>query len=236
MWNTAIRSIKLRNIPILYIFMNSVLLFYFLQPLLADNELPHVLEGLRQNYGHLSGLSIRYTRDVITRSMALLGDQIQGDLATGHIHFKPPHFLRLDQESPEHEIMIADSKTLWWYIPDKKLAYQYPAQKFGRELEVLSDIFNGLRQLEERFVVSIAERSELGAFQVELRPDPPWEEIDYILLTVSKVFYIQTVDIHNQLGTITRFTLEGLEKVDGFDKDFFHFSVPKDVQIVVEGG
>ena len=40
---------------------------------LAGDDLPQVLDGLKKTYGHLDAISIPYTREVITRSMSMLG-------------------------------------------------------------------------------------------------------------------------------------------------------------------
>ena len=74
---------------------------------LAEDALSNILQGIKNRYGLTSGLTVPYTRDVMTRSMSMLGAQAKGDLASGIIHFKSPHFLRLDQEKPSPEIIIA---------------------------------------------------------------------------------------------------------------------------------
>ncbi len=193
------------------------------------------LNGINKNYGRFIGFSLIYSREVITRTMAMLGNQVKGDLATGRIYFKSPHFLRLDQETPEPETIIADSDTLWWYIPQKKCAYKYPSKKFGKELDLLGEIFRGINRIRDRFQVTLSGDQKQGEYQLELKPDPPWEEISRVTLTLTPRHYIRVMDIHNQLGSITRFKLEGL-KEEKFNKDFFRFIVPDGVRLIEEGG
>lgn len=219
-------------------FILLTILAFLLQGNLArgSNELPDTMEGIKKKYAHLTGFSMAYTREVITRSMSMLGNQVKGDLATGRIHFKPPYSLRLEQETPQLETVITDGDTLWWYIPHKKRVYQYPSEKFGKELRLLSDIFRGLAKVEERFQVKMVTPNEQGEPQLELRPEPPWQEIDHIALTVSKGYDIKVVEIHNQLGGITRFTLKGLTVEKEFEEGFFQLMVPEGVELVEEGG
>jgi len=214
------------------------ILAFLLQGNLAQgsNELPDTMEGIKKKYAHLSGFSMAYTREVITRSMSMLGNQVKGDLATGRIHFNPPYSLRLEQETPQPETVITDGDTLWWYIPHKKRMYQYPSEKFGKELRLLSDIFRGLTKVKERFQVKMVAANERGEHQLELRPEPPWQEIDHIALTVAKGYDIKVVEIHNQLGGITRFTLKGLRVEKEFEEGFFQLIVPEGVELVEEGG
>jgi outer membrane lipoprotein-sorting protein len=202
----------------------------------ASGEVSNVMEGINRRYGHLKGLSLTYTREVVTRSMSMLGNQARGDLASGKIHFKPPYSLRLEQEKPQSEIVVTNGDTLWWYIPQKKRVYRYPSNKFGRELKLLSDIFSGLAKVEERFRVRLSAPNEGGGYQLELFPHPPWEEIDHIVLTLANGYDIRVVEIYNQLGSITRFTLSDLLVQEKFEKGFFQFFLPEDVQLVEEGG
>jgi len=211
-----------------------ILIFLFQCPAMADESLISILEGIQKNYGHLSGLSVPYSREVITRSMSMLGDQVKGDIASGTIFFKHPYSLRLEQEKPKAETIIANNDTLWWYIPGKKCAYRYPAKDFGKELRLLSNIFRGLSEVENSFQVLLQDRNKSGEYEIELIPDPPWQEINKINLTVTKKYEIQTVRIHNQLGSITVFILGGFTEKEGFEKGFFQFIAPEGVRLIVE--
>ena len=201
---------------------------------MADESLVNILEGIQKNYGSLSGLSVPYSREVITRSMSMLGEQARGDMASGIIYFKHPYLLRLEQEKPKAETIISNNDTLWWYIPDKKCVYRYPAKNFGKELQLLSNIFRGLSQVENSFQVLLKDQSKSGKYKIELIPDPPWQEISKINLTVTEKYEIQTVRIHNLLGSITVFKLGDFTEKEGFEKGFFQFIVPEGVRLIVE--
>lgn len=211
-----------------------ILIFLFHGLAIADESLVNILDGIQKNYGHLSGLSVPYSREVITRSMSMLGEQVGGDKASGTIYFKHPYLLRLEQKKPKAETIIANNDILWWYIPDKKCVYRYPAKDFGKELRLLSDIFRGLSQVENSFQVLLQGRNKSGEYEIELIPDPPWQEINKINLTVTKKYEIRTVRIHNQLGSITVFKLGGFTEKEGFEKGFFQFIAPEGVRLIVE--
>ncbi|MBW2709538.1 MAG: outer membrane lipoprotein carrier protein LolA [Deltaproteobacteria bacterium] len=204
-------------------------------PVSAEDTLSNILQGIKGHYGHTSGLSVPYTRDVMTRSMSMLGAQTEGDLASGIIHFKSPHFLRLDQEKPTPEIIIANDNILWWYIPAKKAAHRYRAEDFGRELRLLSDIFCGLAAVKDSFQVQLLEPDGNKDYQLTLVPDPPWQEIDRIILTVSPEYEIRSVRIFNALGSVTRFNLGNFTLGKTFKKGFFQFTAPPGVNVIVEG-
>ncbi len=213
-------------------------LFFLLLPgtVQAEGNLDSILEGIQNNYKAMHGLKINYKREVITKTMAMLGDQIKGDLAAGDMYFKPTNFLKLEQKTPKEEFVISNEETLLWYIPDQKTVYKYSAREFGKELRLLCDIFRGLVQVKDRFRVSLLNPNEQGEYQVEMIPATPWQSINRIILSVSKEYKIRIVGIHYQLGAVTIFTLNNVTEKKDFDKDFFNFTVPTGVVLIEEKG
>ena len=219
--------------PVVFIFLITL---FLANPAFGSDKLSGIIEGINDKYHDLPGLSVSYTREVLTRSMSMLGTRAKGDLATGKIYFRPPHCLRLEQEKPQAETIIANAENLWWYVPGKKRVHKYSSREFGKELELLSDIFRGLKQVEKRFRVTIVDQNDQGEYLVLLRPDPPWQDIERIRITVTPSFDIRVLEIFNQLGSITRFTLKDLAAKGDFKKDFFDFRVPDGVKLIEGGG
>ena len=218
-----------------YIMIFQLVVFLSLiSPAKGSDDSADILKGIQEKYQALPGLTMTYTREVITRSMSMLGNKVKGDTATGRIFFAPPCRLRLEQESPRPETLITNGETIWWLIPDKKRAHCYPAQKFGKELSLLSDIFRGLTSVENGFKIAAIPHKVKNEFQIELRPDPPWQEISRIVLTVGNGYEIQVIEIHNQLGGITRFKIENPAVTETFKDNFFLFMLPDGVQLVKE--
>lgn len=203
-------------------------------PALAEDDLAFILSGIRKNYGDLPGLTLSYQREVITKSMSMMGGQIKGDLASGRMYFKPPNLLRLEQEKPKPETVISNEETLWWYLPEKKSVYKYPVADFGKEMKLLTDIFRGLIKVEERFEVKMLDRNQKGERQIGLTPSPPWQSIDRIILTVSDDNKIRLVGIHYQLGGVTMFTLDEVRPKKDFEEGYFSFVVPEGVNLIEE--
>ncbi len=221
--------------------MNPVIFLILILTLLTNpasgtDRLSGIIEGIHNKYHDLPGLTVSYTREVVTRSMSMLGAQAKGDLATGRIYFRPPHFLRLEQKTPKPETIIANGETLWWHVPDKRHAYKYSSREFGKELGLLSDIFRGLSQVEKRFRVTVVDQNDQGEYLIRLKPDPPWQDIDRIRITVTPGYDIRVLEIYNQLGSITRFTLKDLTRKENFKEGFFDFVVPEGVQLIEDGG
>lgn len=206
----------------------------FAGPAPAREDVPALLKQMQRKYAHLNGAAMSYTREVITRAMSMMGSQMHGDLAAGRIYFQSPRLMRLEQESPTHEIVISDGQTLWWYVPKKKCVYKYPSQKFGKELSLLSDLFRGLQKAEDHFQITLLGRTKDNGFRLKLIPNPPWEEIDHIILIVSRELDIRVIEIHNIMGSVTRFNIKDFRAAGPFEKGFFKMRVPKGVKVIQE--
>jgi len=140
----------------------------------------------------------------------------------------------MEQEAPSHEILVSGGAVLLWYVPEKKTLYKYPAEKFGKELSVLRDLFRGLEKAEKRFHIELLEPTRDSAFQLKLTPAPPWEQVDYLVVSFSRALEIKGLEIHNLLGSVTRFTIEGLKAAGPFKKGFFHLQVPEGTEVIEE--
>ena len=203
--------------------------------LAADPALSTILEGIRKRYGLVPGLTLTYEREVITKSMAMLGDQVKAEVATGLIHYKSPHFLKFQQETPTKEILVTDGNVLWWYIQAKNQAHRYSSHQLSQEVKLLGDIFQGLRGVEQSFVILQKGEDDKGTLLLEVTPNPSWGDIDHIDLTVTPgSFHIQKVEIYNLLGGLTRFKLGDSIKEERFSDDFFKFTPPAGARIIEE--
>lgn len=200
---------------------------------LPDDQLSKIISGMRDRYGNAKGWKAEYTREAISKTMAMLETAERHDLAKGSLYFKPRHFLRLEQASPQEELLLTDGQTLWWYIPIKKQAYKYSAETFGKELGLLSDIFQGLKGIKNSFQITLKADPETTTYHLFLRPEPPWQEIDHLeLILLKRDFSIKRIDIYNNIGGLTRFLFNRWEEKGPFKKGFFSFSPLPDIKVL----
>jgi outer membrane lipoprotein carrier protein len=198
-----------------------------------DDQVTAIIDGIRARYGSSQGLTALYTRESISKTMVTLGVAERLDVAKGTLYFKPPYHLRLEQESPQKELLLTDGQTLWWYIPGKKEAYQYSAETFGKELRLLGEVLQGLKGAEDNFKISYKDNPKTTTYQLALRPDPPWQDIDRLELTIGKAdFVIQQVDIVNTIGGLTRFMFSNLWEDVSLQEGLFTFSPPLGVKVI----
>ncbi len=198
----------------------------------SGDTVSSVINGIGNRYGEMEGLTVRYSREAISKSMSMLEPSERHDLASGRIYFRPPHYLRLDQSSPREELLVTDGKTLWWHIPSKNQAFKYDAGDFGRELRLLSDVFTGLKDAKEKFEITLGDASEPNIRRLVLRPETPWEDIDHLeILVHEENFALTQVDILNEIGGVTRFRFDKWRQKH-LEISFFSFSPPADMELI----
>ena len=226
----------IKSLLILFIFTFSLLSQVGGNPIYAETSTPDVLEKIVENHRELSqGLSVPYQREILSRSMALLGDEVKSDIASGIFYFKRPHFLKVHQEQPGEEFIIFNNQYMWWSIPGKKVVYKYSGEQLGKELTVLCDIFMGLKDPDQNFNIKITGLTDSGEYVVNLTPSAGWEEIEHIDITVSgENFRIKKIELYNIIGSITRFILGEFKARSDLSEDGFYFTPPEGVEVILE--
>jgi len=203
---------------------------------MADDQLSGVLDGIFNRYGGLKGMSVPYKRETVTKSMAMLGKEVKADIATGKILFMPPHFISIQQTTPGKETITTDGETLWYYIAAKNTVDEYPADKVSKEIMLFSKIFSGLSKVGDSFEVVQSDLDDKKEYHLKLVPNPAWDEVDYINLLVERAdFNVRVVELHNLLGTITRFTLDELSARKDLKKKDFTYNAPAGAKVNKEG-
>jgi len=202
----------------------------------ADDQLSGVLDGIFKRYGGLKGMSVPYKRETITKSMAMLGNEVKADVATGKILFMPPRYISIQQTSLGKETITTDGETLWYYIAAKNTVNEYPADKVSKEIKLFSKIFSGLSKIRDSFEVVQSNLDDKKEYHLKLVPNPAWDEVDYINLLVERDdFNVRVVELHNLLGTTTRFTLDEFSVRKDLKKEDFTFKAPAGVKVIKEG-
>jgi outer membrane lipoprotein-sorting protein len=224
--------VKVRSLVLFSCLLFFLVLGFTKQPLAGD-EVSRIIDGMRSRYGNAAGITADYTREAISKTMVLLGTADRHDIAQGRLYFRPPYSLRLEQTSPQEELLVTDGQSLWWHVPHKNEAYRYPALEFGRELRLLSDILTGLRDAGANFEIALDSHSDTNVLSLILKPDPPWSDIEHLEVMILKNDYtIKQVEIYNMVGGLTRFVFSGLKETDRLEETLFSFSPPHGTKII----
>ena len=227
----TILNYKLYRITFIFLFL--LFGFTLLGRTSPEDQLSITISGVSDRYGSAQGWKVDYTREAISKTMAMLEKTERHDLAKGILYFKPQHSLRLEQAFPREELLLTNGQTIWWYIPLKRQAYKYSAEQFGKELALLSDIFQGLKDIKNDFQITFKRSPEISTYHLVLRPRVPWQEIDHLeLIIFEQDFSIKQIDIYNNIGGLTRFVFNKWEEKGPFEKGFFSFSPPSDVKVL----
>ena len=226
----------MKNLILLFVFTLGVLTQVNGKTVFSETSANDVLNKIVENHREFSqGLSVPYEREIISRSMALLDGEIKSDIASGVFYFRQPNFLKVHQEHPGEEFIIYDNRYMWWYIPEKKVAYRYSAEQLGREMSIICDIFSGLKNPEQNFNVAITRHMDSKTYLVNLTPKTEWEEIDHIDVIVSDENYkIEKIELYNVVGSITRFMLGEFKTRGDLKEDYFDFSAPEGIEVILE--
>ena len=198
-----------------------------------DPKTEELIKNIREYNGSFSAFSSRYVRDIITKSMQLLGRTSSEDKSEGIIYFKSPYNLKVVQETPNKELLVATDENVIWYIEEKNEAHIYNKEKFGKEFNLLTDLFTGLEEAFENFIINALEPRE-GNAVLELIPDPLWQEVAKVEIYIYDNRRISSIRIYNHLDTLTYFNLEEFKTEEKLSNDFFSFIPPSGAQIIVE--
>ena len=198
-----------------------------------DAKTEELIKNISEYNASFSVFSSRYVRDIITKSMSLLGRTSSEDKSEGVIYFKPPYNLKVVQESPGNELLVANNENIVWYIAEKNEAHIYNKEKFGKEFDLLIDLFTGFEEAFGNFVISELEPRD-GNAVLELVPNPSWQEVAKVEIYISGSRRISSIRIYNHLDTLTYFNLEEFRDEEGLANDFFSFIPPSGVNIIIE--
>lgn len=227
-------GLNMRQFTNKYILLSFFLLMAWTNHAFAEVSVNQVLDKVVESHKqYTKGLSVPYTREILTKSMAMFDDDMEFDRATGVFFFKAPHFLKVQQNTPSEEYIISNGKDVWWYVPGKKTAYKFDA--IGKELSILSMIFMGLKNPDDTFNITFTEPEKTEEYCLKLTPKESWEEIDNIRVTVSgSDFKIIRIEIDDVIGNLTRFKLGEYKLQHDIDEGFFDFNLPEGVEVIQE--
>jgi len=86
---------------------------------LPDDQLSKIISGMGDRYRNAQGWKAEYTREAISKTMAMLKTAEKHDLAKGSLYFKPKNFLRLEQAFPKEELLLTNGRQFGGIFPLK---------------------------------------------------------------------------------------------------------------------
>jgi outer membrane lipoprotein carrier protein len=183
----------------------------------------------------LAGMETRYAgkgfKAVFVQESMLKAMQIS-DTAQGVLFVRRPGKMRWEYTSPDPQIIITDSRTMWIYRPADNQVMVGKAPEFfggGRGAGFLSDI----RQIRNSFTVEATPAENPAYHRLKLTPLKPTTELAEIRLSVAKsTFQVDQVVTVNAYGDETRIVFKHYQFDLDPDESLFRFEAPEGIDVV----
>lgn len=196
----------------------------FAQP--SAPKLEDIIAGIEKRYSG-SGFFARFRQTSTLKEMGI------SDSASGKIHVKHPGMMHWEYEKPDRQIFVTDSRTLWVFRPEDNQVMVGEAPAYfgsGKGASFLSD----MKQLRENFIILRHEPAETDRLYVlTLTPKIQKVDVSVIYLSISKTMYdiVQIVTL-NSYGDETRIVFDDLRFNQGYDDNFFKFTIPAGTDVL----
>ncbi len=190
--------------------------------------------AISARYQGIDSISASYSRVAATPKTDRLFQNSSSQMATGLLSWARPASLLLDQKSPQPEIMVTDSATVWWYIPSESLVYRYRNLDVAGQLGPLLNFLSGLDSLKADFEISAApaEKSRPGQTGLILTPKEEGGNVDTITVWCDEAFNLTGFRLSAVTGETTDFFLTSFTLNPELPKNTFTFKVPKGVDVI----
>jgi len=201
----------------------------------AEAAKAEVLSALKNRYADITGIAADYTRTATSPAMEKTYKASNRHVAEGRLLFKKPNKLRLDQTSPDPELLLTDGTTVWWYIPEENVVQKYSSRNLMTQLQPLLDFLNGLGDLEKSFTVALMHIQVKGESRYELSLAPKSEGTGLSELKVwfkSDNYTLTGFRITSTLREVTDFELRVVRFNPGISDSRFQFQVPDEAEVI----
>jgi outer membrane lipoprotein carrier protein len=148
----------------------------------------------------------------------------------GELRFKKPLFVRWETARPQAELFLINSKEIWHYLPDEKLAWRY-APEFPQDSHMFIRVLTGQARLDQDFSVEEA-GSEDGLLRLRLYPLEPSRQMVEVGLWIDPASYlIKKALILDFFGNSNEVAFTKLSARLKLDEKSFDFTPPRGVTV-----
>ncbi len=102
-----------------------------------------VLQGLSGRYCRLNAFTAAYRRVASTPAMEQVFKSSSHQVATGIIYWARPDRLKLEQVSPQPELIVTDGSIVWWHLLGEHLVYRYRNVDVANEFKPFHPLASG---------------------------------------------------------------------------------------------
>lgn len=182
----------------------------------------------------LNSLTAAYTR--ISRFVAVGPNSGRQVRASGSLLWGRPWNLRLAQDKPREQLVVANDKIVWWVRASHKRADIYPVEQFTSGLKPLMEALGGLASLEETFVVDTPSPKEAAVLEgaLTLALVPKVKRADLARLVVwfdAKTLLPRGFRMVTLVGDVTEYRLKEVKANPSVPADSFTYKPPEGFKV-----
>lgn len=148
----------------------------------------------------------------------------------GRIAFQKPLLIRWETAKPHEETLVVNSKEVWDYLPDEKLAYRY-GPEVAQDSRSIIQVLTGQARLDKDFDVKRL-GSENGLAKLQLFPrDPGPQMVEATVWVDPASGAIQRANVIDFYGNSNDVAFRSFKPQSGLDSGRFRFKPPKGTEV-----
>lgn len=190
--------------------------------------------AIQKRYRGIESLKADYRR--LSRFVAAGALSRREVRASGRLYWARPARLRLEQDTPRRELIVAGEHQVWWVRPSRKRADLYPVEQFTSGLKPLLEVLGGLASLERSFRLlppTPQEQAFLpGCRVLALAPKVARADLKRLVIWVDAGdLVLRGFRIVNIVGDLTQYRLENVQVNPSLSPDLFTYQPPEGYRV-----
>ena len=190
----------------------------------AAPRLNTIVKEVQRVYGAMEAFQANFTQKLTHR------ESDSFEMRDGTLLFKKPLFVRWETVKPHAELLLINTREIWNYLPDEKLAYRY-APELAQNSHMLIRVVTGQARLDQDFFVE-ADGREDGLLRLRLYPREPTQQMVEAGIWVDPAAYlIKKAVIIDFFGNSNEMVFTSLNAKVKLEEKGFDFTPPKGVAV-----
>lgn len=200
----------------------------------AQAEAAALAAKVQARYQGINTLAAQFMRKSLFVAAGNDGERVVD--GSGSLLWARPASLRLQQETPRPELILAQQGSVWWVRAERGRADVYPLERFTTGLRSLLDILGGLARVDESFSVEVPEESDRLAGESDLtlvlKPKENRADIKRLVLWFSpERIVLSGFRVVNVIGDITEYRFQQVQVNPPLGPEAFAYQPPADYRV-----